>query len=189
MRARTVGELAAQHGVPLEDLVRTPLFGMLAPDAPFFCTFRWDMHHEHPVTTAEDLAGRELLSYDGWSIDDDKPKVGLDAVGLVAARRLAGVQPAGARARARGAAGRERAGRARTVGVHMDSWEVDLGTHVATLEGARPGSGTRCRRRWAHAWSPTTACASSARTSPARASASRSRPGSGVGEKRPSASR
>ena len=80
MRARTVGELAAQHGVPLEDLVRTPLYGMLAPDAPFFCTFRWDMHHEHPVTTAEDLAGRELLSYDGWSIDDDKPEVGLDAV-------------------------------------------------------------------------------------------------------------
>ena len=28
---------------------------------------------------------------------------------------------------------------ARTVGVHMDPWEIDLGTHVATLEGGATG--------------------------------------------------
>ena len=58
----TVGQLAARLGVALEDLVRTPLMGSLPPDAPFFATFRWDIHHEAPVTTAEDLAWREVLS-------------------------------------------------------------------------------------------------------------------------------
>ena len=118
MRARTVGELAAQRGVKLEDLVRTPLFGMLAPDAPFSATFAWDMHHEHPVTTAEDLAGRRLLSYDGWSIDDDKPKVGLDAVGASGARRFARVQPARPGARVAALLGVAEP-HARTVGVDM----------------------------------------------------------------------
>jgi hypothetical protein len=28
---------------------------------------------------------------------------------------------------------------ARTVGVHMDPWEIDLGTHVATLDGGATG--------------------------------------------------
>ena len=49
-------ELAAEHGVPLADLVRTPLYGSTAPDAPFFAQFEWDMHHENPVTSADDLA-------------------------------------------------------------------------------------------------------------------------------------
>jgi hypothetical protein len=138
MRARTVGELAAQRGVALEDLVRTPLFGMLAPDAPFFCTFRWDMHHEHPVTTAEDLAGRELLSYDGWSIDDDRPRVGLDAVASLlpgSSLEFNPAVPALELAQLLGVAEPV----ARTVGVHMSSWQVDLGAYVATLEGGAAG--------------------------------------------------
>jgi len=138
MRARTVGELAAQHGVPLEDLVRTPLYGMLAPGAPFFCTFRWDMHHEHPVTTAEDLAGRELLSYDGWSIDDDKPKVGLDAVAALRSGDALEFNPPVPALELAALLGVSEPV-ARTVGVHMDPWEIDLGTHVATLEGGATG--------------------------------------------------
>src|SRR4051794_244527 len=58
---KTMRELAAEHGVALEDLVRTPLYGMLAPDAPFFARFEWDMHHEHPVTTAAALGRRVVI--------------------------------------------------------------------------------------------------------------------------------
>jgi hypothetical protein len=139
MRPRTVAELAALHGVPLEDLVREPLlFGMLAPDAPFSATFEWDVHHDAPVTTAEDLGRRRLLSYDGWSIDDDKPKVGLDAVGgLQAGDALEFNPPVGALELAALLGVTEPV--ARTVGVHMDRWEIDLGTHVATLEGGAAG--------------------------------------------------
>jgi hypothetical protein len=111
---------------------------MLPPGAPVSCTFRWDMHHEHPVTTAEDLARRELLSYDGWSIDDDTPKVGLDAVASLApgdALELNPPVPALELAARLGVSEPH----ARTVGIYMDRWELDLGTHVATLDGGATG--------------------------------------------------
>ena len=118
--------------------MREPLLGMLPPWAPFSATFEWDIHHEHPVTSAEDLGRRRLLSYDGWSIDDDKPKVGLDAV--------ASLQPGGSLEFNPPVGALELAALlgvsdpvARTVGVHMDPWEVDLGTHAATLEGGATG--------------------------------------------------
>jgi hypothetical protein len=134
----TVGELAAQLGVPLEELVGAPLYGSLPPGAPFYATFAWDMHHEAPVTTVEDLARREVLAYDGWSVDDDKPRVGLEAardlrpgdslefnppVSALELSALLGVaDPV-----------------ARTVGAHMASWEIELGDAVATLDGSAAG--------------------------------------------------
>jgi hypothetical protein len=134
----TVGELATKLGVPLEDLVRTPLLGMLAPGAPFFCTFAWDIHHEAPVTTVEDLARREVLSYDGWSADDDKPRTGLEAVRELAPGASLEFNPpvlALELAALLGVADPV----ARTVGVHMASWEVELGDAVATLDGSAAG--------------------------------------------------
>ena len=128
----TVGELARQHGVPLEDLVRTPLYGSLAPGAPFFCTFAWDVHHESPVTTVEDLARREVLT------PVQRPFAGLDAVAaLVAGESLEFNPPVPALSLAAllGVADPV----ARTVGVHMASWQVELGDAVATLDGAAAG--------------------------------------------------
>jgi hypothetical protein len=134
----TVGELAAKHGVPLADLVRTPLFGMLPPGAPFSCTFAWDMHHEAPVTTVEDLARREVSSYDGWSSGDDRPQVGLDAVrDLAPGGSLEFNPPVPALDLAALLGVAEPV--ARTVGVHMASWEVELGDAVATLDGSAAG--------------------------------------------------
>jgi hypothetical protein len=134
----TVGDLAAKLGVPLEDLVRTPLMGMLTPDAPFFATFAWDIHHERPVTTVEDLARREVLSYDGWSVDDDKPHVPLEAaLSLAPGESLEFNPPVSALALA-SLFGVTQA-HAHTVGVHMDSWVVELGDAVATLEGSATG--------------------------------------------------
>ena len=138
MRPRTVGELAAQLGVPLEELVKRPLFGSLAPDAPFFATFRWDIHHEAPVTTAEDLdvasccpttAGRSTTTSRAWgsrpcarwpraaTIEFNPPVPALELAALLGVS-----DPV-----------------ARTVGVHMSSWEVELGDAVATLEGSANG--------------------------------------------------
>jgi hypothetical protein len=128
----TVGELAAQHGVPLEELVRTPLYGSLAPGAPFFCTFAWDMHHEAPVTTAADLGRREVL------VPVERPAVGLEAVGSLApgaSLEFNPPVPALELAALLGVADPV----ARTVGVHMASWEIVLGDAVATLDGSAAG--------------------------------------------------
>src|SRR4029079_3915560 len=74
---RTMKDLAAEHGVALEDLVRTPLYGS-TPDAPFFAQLPWDVHHDTTVTTADDL-GRRLV------IEPPPPRpVGLEAVASLA---------------------------------------------------------------------------------------------------------
>jgi hypothetical protein len=131
MRAKTIGELAAQHGVPLSDLLPGPLYGSLAPGAPLSAAFRWDVHHEPPVTTAEDLARREIL----WP---DESVVGLDAArGLGPGESVRFNPPVSALELAARFGVAEPL--ARTVGVHMASWEIDLGEAVATLDGPAAG--------------------------------------------------
>jgi len=106
----TIGELAKRYGVAVADLVKAPLYGALAPDAPFSARFRWDPLHEPPVTSAEDLARREVLA---------TPPPTFDALELAARY---GADPV-----------------ARTVDVHMQTWHLQLGDHVATL--AHPPNG------------------------------------------------
>jgi hypothetical protein len=65
----TVGELADALHLPLRDRTSVMASEMwVAPDVPdgistVTCTFRWDMHHERPVETKEQLAGRTLETY------------------------------------------------------------------------------------------------------------------------------
>jgi len=123
-------ELAAEHGVPLEDLVRTPLYGTLAPGAPFFAQFEWDMHHENPVTTADDLGRRRVI--------EPAPPLGLQAVATLApgeSIEFSPPVPALELAALLGVTDPV----ARTVGIHMARWEVELGDAVATLDGGATG--------------------------------------------------
>ena len=139
MRPRTVGELAAQHGVPLEDLVRAPCSACSRPTRPSSPRSAGTCTTRHPVTTAEDLGPRRLLSYDGWSIDDDKPQVGLDAVAALPPGESLEFNPPVSALELAALLGVSDPPDARTVGIHMDSWRVDLGTHVATLDGPARG--------------------------------------------------
>ncbi|HEX5620966.1 MAG TPA: hypothetical protein VFX51_21265 [Solirubrobacteraceae bacterium] len=61
---QTVGELAAAVGVPLADVVAGGVWdtGHLLCD-DFSATYEWDMYHERPVESADDLARRRLISY------------------------------------------------------------------------------------------------------------------------------
>ncbi len=123
-------ELAAEHGVPLEDLVRAPLYGSLAPDAPFFAQFEWDIHHENPVTTAEDLGRRVVI--------EPAPPLGLEAVASLRpgeSIEFSPPVPALELAALLGASDPV----ARTVGIYMDRWEVPLGDAVAVLDGGATG--------------------------------------------------
>src|SRR5262245_45053045 len=111
-------ELAAEHGVPLEDLVRTPLYGSTAPGAPFLAQFEWDLHHENPVTTAADLGRRFVI--------EPAPPLGLEAVASLRAGEsieFSPPVPALELAALLGATDPV----ARTVGIYMDRWEVALG--------------------------------------------------------------
>jgi hypothetical protein len=59
---RRVRELAAGAGLLVADLL--PMGGMGDVFAAnVSASYRWDMHHEHPVTTAAELGPRELISY------------------------------------------------------------------------------------------------------------------------------
>src|SRR4051812_48332811 len=134
MRARTIGELAAQHGVPLEALLTGPLFGSLPPGAPLSADFRWDIHHEPPVTTVDDLARREVI----WP-EPEPPRAGLEAVAALApgaSIRFHPPVPALELAAVLGVAEPV----AHTVGIYMDRWEVELGDAVATLDGRATGA-------------------------------------------------
>jgi hypothetical protein len=123
-------ELAAEHGVPLEDLVRTPLYGSTAPGAPFSARFEWDVHHENPVTSADDLGRRRVI--------EPAPPLGLEAVATLApgaSIEFSPPVPALELAALLGATDPV----ARTVGIHTDRWEVVLGDAVATLDGGATG--------------------------------------------------
>jgi hypothetical protein len=123
-------ELAAAHGVPLEDLVRTPLYGSTAPGAPFSATFEWDPHHENPVTTAADLGRRRVI--------EPAPPLGMEAVASLApGQSLEFSPPVGALELAALLGVDDPV--ARTVGIYMDRWEVRLGDAVATLAGGATG--------------------------------------------------
>jgi len=126
-------DLAAEHGVALEDLVRTPLYGMLAPDAPFFAQFEWDMHHEDPVTTAEDL-GRRLVI-------EPAPPLGLEAVASLAPGDSIEFNPPVPALELAALLGAT-APVAHSVGIYLDRWEVELGDAVAILDGRATGETT-----------------------------------------------
>jgi hypothetical protein len=126
-------DLAAEHGVALEDLVRTPLYGSTAPDAPFFARFQWDIHHENPVTTADDLGRRSVIEP-----PPPRPPVGLEAVASLAPGGSIEFNPPVPALELAELLGVE-APVARTVGIYMDRWEVSLGTAVAILDGGATG--------------------------------------------------
>jgi hypothetical protein len=60
----TVGELAAAIGVPLADVVAAGMWdmGSIVNDR-FSATYDWDMYHENPVRSADDLGHRRLRDY------------------------------------------------------------------------------------------------------------------------------
>ena len=124
-------DLAAEHGVALEDLVRTPLYGS-TPHAPFFAQFQWDVHHDTPVTTADDL-GRRLV------IEPPPPRpVGLEAVASLAPGGTIEFNPPVPALELADLRGVE-APVARTVGIYRDHWEISLGPAVASLDGGATG--------------------------------------------------
>ena len=87
--ARTVGELRPPSAAwSWRTWCARRCSGCSTPRTPrSSTTFRWDMHHENPVTTAEDLAGpARLLSYDELvgSTTTSRRVGGLDAVASLA---------------------------------------------------------------------------------------------------------
>ena len=68
----TVGGLAAALGIDVAGLAASGMSGMgsiLASPAPsgdadsLAIDYAWDLHHERPVESAAELAGRELTAY------------------------------------------------------------------------------------------------------------------------------
>jgi hypothetical protein len=61
----TVGDLAQRLGLSVEQLAGAGPFGMgTFVTATASVEYAWDVHHEHPVSSYEELARRELISYD-----------------------------------------------------------------------------------------------------------------------------
>ena len=158
--------------------MRTPLFGMLAPDAPFFATFRVGHAprapgHDAPRTwpgrgCCPTTAGRSTTTSPRWA--------STPSARCSPATRSSSTRPSRRSSWPRCSAWPSP--HARTVGVHMASWEVDARQPRRDARRARAGRDRiRSPRRWAHAWSPRTACASCADEARGRrARPARSRP-------------
>ena len=145
MRRRTVGELAAQRGVPLEELVRTPLSGCSRPTRPC-CRARsaGTSHASDPRAPRRrrTRAGRELAPTT-LVVARQPPRAASTAVALARSGGPLELSPPAPRS-SRCALGvptalrRSLRPRARVRG--------RLGAHVATLDGRAQGATSRARR-------------------------------------------
>lgn len=142
-----VRDLAAAAGLELAALV--PALGMLPPtESGVFASFAWDVHHENPVDDPDDLGRRALTSYSVRGISWSVPKPAPNPVGsFTTAEELIALAPVHAveLAAALGAPDAF----ARTVDVHMSSWQLTTPggplrwgerTVIASLEGAPTGA-------------------------------------------------
>jgi hypothetical protein len=172
-----------------------------------FATFAWDMHHEAPITDPEHLGRRALTSYRIGDLEWHLPKRKATSLGerlqhITTPDELEALAPVYATELA-AALGAPDAF-AHTVDVHVCSWQLGPlkfreWTVVATLEGAPTGGelDVRLPAARAAALGPGDVLSSlrveprqrPQAVHPAATNRARSSPGSGVGEKRPSARR
>jgi hypothetical protein len=152
----TVGELAQRLGMTVEQLAGEGPFGMGA----FFTAaarveYAWDVHHEHPVATHEQLARREVRAYavrldDGRTITGPpRPETSLALVVARVACASAGdsiaVEPPLPALELLAALGCSEPV-ARTTDVHMSSWEIGpwaTGGRTLSARLATPPAGER----------------------------------------------
>jgi hypothetical protein len=150
-----VRDLAAAAHLDLAALV--PAMGMLPPHpgapsghpggATVTAHFEWDIHHEHPVADPVDLGRRKLTSYRVGAVSWSRPKLQAGPLGAFASvEELVALAPVNAieLAAALGAPDAF----ARTVDVHMSSWELTTPegplrfqgrTVIARLDGSPSG--------------------------------------------------
>jgi hypothetical protein len=145
-----VRDLAAAAHLDLETLV--PAMGTFPPTAGgVFARFAWDIHHENPVSDPDDLGRRKLISYRVGPASLEPPKLQPAPLGdrlkqVTTPDELAALAPVYARELVEALGAPEAF--ARTVDVHMSSWQLAtpdgplrLGewTVIARLDGSPSG--------------------------------------------------
>jgi len=150
----TVGDLARALGLRMEELVPHGKYSMGSIHGPrASAEYEWDMYHEAPVETLGALAERRLISYEiaelglRWRASEGQPAGDVQALlDRIAERgepgRIAVDPPVPALAFAQALG--EPAPTARTVDVHMSSWQMQPLEHgrwqlAATLNGPPGG--------------------------------------------------